>query len=57
MVIVGLNNLGTYDAEYTALRWANLWVYSNYLAFERTGFMFEKVYIDLPIHVEITENN
>lgn len=43
MIIMGLNNLNTEMAGYTAYRWANRWVLANYAGFERTGFMFEKV--------------
>ncbi|XP_002005540.3 trehalase [Drosophila mojavensis] len=42
MLIDGLNNLGTPEATDMACRWTQRWVLSNYEAYTKTNFMFEK---------------
>lgn len=42
MLIIGLSNLRTPEAEAVALRWAERWVYTNYVAYDRSRAMFEK---------------
>lgn len=43
MLIEGLEALGTPEAQRLALRWAQRWVFTNYVAFNGTGAMLEKV--------------
>ncbi|EDW62035.1 uncharacterized protein [Drosophila virilis] len=42
MLIEGLNNLGTPEADEMSKRWRERWVRTNYEAFSKTGFMHEK---------------
>lgn len=43
MLIEGLNNLATPEADEMSKRWRERWVRTNYEAFSKTGFMHEKV--------------
>lgn len=43
MLVVGLANLGTPQADKVAVDWASKWVFTNYVTFNRTDAMFEKV--------------
>ncbi|XP_030558497.1 uncharacterized protein LOC115761023 [Drosophila novamexicana] len=42
MLIEGLNNLATPEADEMSKRWRERWVRTNYEAFSKTGFMHEK---------------
>ncbi|XP_062130309.1 trehalase isoform X2 [Drosophila sulfurigaster albostrigata] len=42
VLIEGLNNLGTPQAKELSQRWRDRWVRSNYEAYKKTGFMYEK---------------
>lgn len=43
ILIVGLDNLGVKETQEKAQDWAQRWVLSNYLAYQETNAMFEKV--------------
>jgi alpha,alpha-trehalase len=43
MLIVGLDNLGDERTQKLAQSWAQRWVLGNYLAYQETGNMYEKV--------------
>jgi len=43
ILIEGLNNLGTPPAKEMSKRWRERWVRSNYEAYQKSGFMYEKV--------------
>lgn len=43
ILISGLRNLETANAREMAFQWAAKWVYTNYVGFNKTGSMFEKV--------------
>lgn len=42
ILIVGLNNLGDNRTEQLAMKWAEKWVQSNFVAYNETNAMFEK---------------
>lgn len=41
--IFGLINSKSARAEYVAFNLADSWVYTNYVGFQKTGFIYEKV--------------
>jgi alpha,alpha-trehalase len=41
-LIVGLENLNNTNASALALKWAERWIQSNYVVFQKTGAMYEK---------------
>lgn len=43
MLIVGLDNLGEESSKKMAEKWAQKWVFSNYVAYNDSKAMFEKV--------------
>lgn len=43
ILIVGLDNLGDERSKKLAQSWAQRWVMGNYLAYEKTEAMYEKV--------------
>lgn len=42
MIILGLDNLEDSRTSSLALAWAERWIQSNFIAFEKTGEMYEK---------------
>lgn len=42
MLIVGLANLNTERSNAISFEWANRWVYNNFVAFNKSGLMYEK---------------
>lgn len=42
LIIFGLENLNDAKTSALALKWANRWVRSNYIAYVETGGMYEK---------------
>eukprot|EP00456_Euglypha_rotunda_P029839 TRINITY_DN23335_c0_g1_i1.p1 TRINITY_DN23335_c0_g1~~TRINITY_DN23335_c0_g1_i1.p1 ORF type:complete len:212 (+),score=16.88 TRINITY_DN23335_c0_g1_i1:234-869(+) len=48
MVIEGLDSIGTQESQDYAFQLASNWLASNYIAFNRTGYMFEKYDATIP---------
>lgn len=42
MIILGLDNLEDSRTSSLAITWAERWIQSNFIAFEKTGNMYEK---------------
>jgi len=42
MIIIGLDNLEDSRTSSLALTWAERWIQSNFIAFNKTGEMYEK---------------
>lgn len=42
-LIVGLSHLETNETTRLAMEWASRWLFTNYVGFNNTGHMFEKV--------------
>lgn len=53
MLIVGLDNLDDERTKKLAVKWAQRWVQSNYIAFKETNAMYEKVSV-LSVSFELT---